>query len=779
MNWSIRTSSRAVAAFFVGFVIANASANAPGEELSIQNESLKISATDDGAFRLLAGSTNKQIADGKLEDVRGAAKGESVDSKTFGKGEAIVWSNARIELFPKLPFALFRRTLTNDGADTKTINHVDFASLNLDVAPSGKSIKTMGTGGLLAPDKNSGSYTWIAVAEPESRNTVVAAWLTQDRASGVFFTGKLTPEKGEPSVFVKARTDYGRLNLAPGKSEETETLAVGYFDDGRLGLEAYADGVAKVYDIKLPPAPSGFCTWYAEKPYGGAANEGYIATLTEFVKKNLQPFGLSFIQIDDGWQQGEKINGPKKNFTNYRSDGPYKSGMKKTADTIRSAGLTAGIWFMPFAGTFNDPWFKDHQDWFTKGPEGKPFDLPWGGTCLDTTRPDVREYIRGMVNTIANDWGYRYFKLDGLYTGMSVEPRYVNSSFKDDNFGNATLTDPNKTSVEMYRDGLKLIRETAGPGLFILGCNTAQNMRTLGASFGVMEAMRIGPDNKGTWKDWSARSPVSGSRFYFLNGRVWYNDPDPNYERSSIEFEDARTIATWSAISGQLNTNSDWIPDFSPERLNLLKRTIASHGKTARPVDYFENDPPRIWVVTDEQGTTRRDVIAFFNWSDKDEEMGVKAERAGLPKADEYALFDYWDNKFLPNAKGEIKVKVPKHGCKVIAVRPTRDAAFVISTSQHVTQGMLDIVSESDLVNKSETGGKLAGTSKIVGNDPYEILIATRQAGKNWKVTDVDLSQEDKAAGATIKFDQADDGARATITSPQDRTVSWTLRFGS
>jgi len=66
------------------------SANAPGEELSIQNESLKISATDDGAFRLLTGSTNKQIADGKLEDVRGAAKRESVDSKTFGKGEAIV-----------------------------------------------------------------------------------------------------------------------------------------------------------------------------------------------------------------------------------------------------------------------------------------------------------------------------------------------------------------------------------------------------------------------------------------------------------------------------------------------------------------------------------------------------------------------------------------------------------------------------------------------------------------------------------------------------------------
>jgi hypothetical protein len=775
MNWSIRTSSRAVAAILTVVAFIHVSNSVRAQDLSIRNESLVVEAKNDGAFRLVA--SGKPIANGKLNEIAGAPKREPVASKTFGKGEAIVWPNARIELFPKLSFALFRRTLTNDGKETKTINNVDFASLNLDIAPSGKSVKTMGTGGLLAPDKNTGSYTWIAIGEPESRNAVVAAWLTQDRASGLLFTSKPEQSNDGMDVVLKARTDYGRLNLAAGKSEETETLAVGYFDDGRLGLEAYADAVARVYDIKLPPAPSGFCTWYAEKPYGGAANEGYIATLTEFAKKNLQPFGMSFIQIDDGWQQGEKINGPKKNFTTYRTDGPYKSGMKKTADTIRSAGLTAGIWFMPFAGTFNDPWFKDHQDWFTKGPEGKPFDLPWGGTCLDITRPDVREYIRGMVNTIANDWGYRYFKLDGLYTGMSVEPRYVNSNFKDDKFGNATLADPNKTNVEMYRDGLKLIRETAGPGLFILGCNTAQNMRTLGASFGVMEAMRIGPDNKGTWKDWSARSPVSGSRFYFLNGRVWYNDPDPNYERSTIEFEEARTIATWSAISGQLNTNSDWIPDFSPERLDLLKRTIASHGKTARPVDYFENDPPRIWVVTDEQSKPRRDCVAFFNWSDEDKEMSVNAERAGLPKAEEYSLFDYWDNKFLPAAKDEIKIKVPKHGCKVVAVRTATNHPIVLSTSRHVTQGMIDLTQEGWSPAAGLNSGRLFGQSKVVGNDPYELRIPS--GSKKWKVSDADLSQEDKAAGVTVKVDQTDDGARVTIKSPEDRAVSWNLRAGS
>jgi hypothetical protein len=757
-------SSRAAAALVL--TVLGAAIGRAADNAEIKNDSLRVTAGENGAVRIFANSANgKQIADGEIKEVRGAAKREAVEDKVFGKGEALVWPNARIALYPKLPFALVQRTLKNDTAEAKEINRVALASFAVDLAESGKPVKTMGTGGLLAPEKNPGSYTWIAIAEPESRNSVVAGWLTHDRASGVFFTSKSDKPNDTADAVLEARSDYGRLNLAPGKSEDGELLAIGYFNDGRSGLEAYADAVAKVYDIKLAPVPSGFCTWYAEKPYGGASNEGYIATLTDFVKKNLLPFGMSFIQIDDGWQEGEKINGPKKNFTTYRANGPYKSGMKHTADTIRAAGMTAGIWFMPFAGTHNDPWFKDRQDWFSKTPDGKPFDLPWGGTCLDMTRPDVQEYVRKMVSTLANDWGYRYFKIDGLYTGMSVEPRYINSGYKEDNFGNAVLANPEKTHVEMYRDALKLVRDTAGPGLFILGCNTAQNMRTLGPSFGLMEAMRIGPDNKGTWKDWAGRSPVSGSRFYFLNGRVWYNDPDPNYERASIEFEDARTIATWSAISGQLNTNSDWLPDFSPERLDLLKRTIASHGKTARPIDYFENDPPRIWIVSDEKSSPRRDCITFFNWSDEPKEMNVNAKRAGLPAAKEYEVFDYWDNKFLSIAKDEIKATVPKHGCKVLAVRAVENNPIVISTSQHVTQGMIDLKDEK--WNSAER--TLSGTSKIVGNDPYELRIV----GPNitWRPLDA------QASGATVKFDNGADGIRVTISSPEDRTVNWTLRF--
>ena len=196
---------------------------------------------------------------------------------------------------------------------------------------------------------------------------------------------------------------------------------------------------------------------------------------TEIAAKELAPFGFNFLQIDDGWQDGISRNGPRKNFTRVRADGPYPSGMKQTADMIRSHGLTPGIWFMPFAGTWDDPWFKDHQDWFAKRADGKPFDTPWGGTCMDMTNPEARKYLHDYVHQISHDWGYRFFKMDGLSTGAAVRPQYVNLAYKDDHLGDAVLHDPDKTNIEAFRSGLKLVREAAGKDVFLLGCCRAEH----------------------------------------------------------------------------------------------------------------------------------------------------------------------------------------------------------------------------------------------------------------------------------------------------------------
>jgi len=641
----------------------------------------------------------------------------------------------------------------------------------------------MGTAGLTAPDQNPGSYLFLTLAEPATRQGVVAGWLTSDRGSGVLFS-----EVQEDQVRFKAQLDYGHLRLEAGESANLETLAIGLFEDARIGQELFAAAIARQYRIHLRPQLAGYCTWYSD-PHGGAADEQSIVELASFAAKELKPFGFSFVQIDDKWQDGQERNGPARRFLRAKPDGPYPHGMKPVAERFEQLGLTAGIWFLPFASDYQDPEFKDRQDWFVKRADGKPFETPWGNTSLDLTRPEVQDYLAGMVRAI-HGWGFNYFKMDGLWTGTATEQIYVNDGYREDHIGsNAPFHNPRKTNLEAFRDGLTLLRQAAGPDVFFSGCNVSQNMRTLGGCLGLVDSMRIGPDNGHGWGDYRqeiARNgsgsiitgPVRGARLYFLNGRVWWNDPDPTYVRASIPLSRARLITSWVALTGQFYLNSDWIPGLPPERLDLIKRTMAPHGAAARPVDYFDTVMPRIWLLTDTRQAGRRDVLGLFNWENQDQAIGCTAAKAGLDPAKTCFAFDYWANAPAPSFSSEFNYEVPAQSCRIIALRAAAGHPVLVSTSRHLSQGMLEVSAEK----WSASARTLSGTSRLIGNDPYELRIAgLDDGGKKWKLASAAVSALDKEAGVTVKprlVAAGEEGwLRVLFNSMESRSVNWSLEF--
>jgi len=760
----------------------------PAQGQTIQNGALEVKY-DSSAGRFTVGTrapARTFVADGRLSATGGAAKVKPVKDKTFGDGQAIEvtypgGNRDEILLLPNLPFALFRMSLRNGGKEASVTDKVRPVSATLDLGIPADALRVLGTGGLTPPDRNPGSYMWLAVAQPQSRSGVVGGWITTERGSGVVFS-----EVKDGRACIDAQIDYGRLRLKPGQTETLETFALGYFDDARLGMEAWADAVARVYAIKLPPQPVGYCTWY----HARASSEQKLPAEAAFAAQNLKPFGFAFMQIDDGWQDGDsKKNGPRKNFTRARADGPYPSGMKATAGDIRAKGLVPGLWFMPFAGTLDDPWFQDKQDLFAKDKDGKPYDTKWGGTCLDMTNPAAQEYVRGNVRRIAREWGYRYFKMDGLWTGSATRLMYVNDAYKDDKMGDAVLHNPDKTNVEAFRDGLKLVREAAGRDVFFLGCCAPQNMRSYGGAFGLVDAMRIGPDNGANWGG-LARGPTFGARNYHLHGRIWYNDPDPLYVRTSLPLNEARLICSWVTISGQLSVSSDGFIGLPPERLDLLRRTMPSHGLWARPVDLFEEKIPRLWLLSDTRREPRRDVIAAFNWGDTPITIEYPLDRIGLAGDKEYIAFEYWSNALRPPFKGNLKLTLPSHAgagaaapgekasqecCAVLAVRPVTDAPQLISTSRHITQGIVDVLEEK----WNAAARELSGTSQVVGGDPYELRVLTYSAKGLWKPEAADLAPEDRAAGATAAMQGEARLVRVTIRSPDSRQVRWKVRFAA
>ncbi|HEV2211322.1 MAG TPA: hypothetical protein VG167_21365 [Verrucomicrobiae bacterium] len=777
----------AVAAFSAS-VAAGLAANAT--ILSVQNKTLTADYDEAaGTFSVRENASGKTfLTNGRLEGKPLTVQVESAKDPIFGKGRRIIIKLAdgrenSLELLESLQFLLVRgiqHNLGNQFTDLKQSVPVTF-TINLEKNAS--ELKTMGTGGLLAPDLNPGSYLFLTCADPATRHGVVSGWLTEDRGSGVLFS-----DVKNGRVSFRARVDYGRLRIPAGKSAALETLAIGRFDDARIGEELYAEAIKQQYHIKLHPPAAVYCSWYAEK-HGQAGDETSTVELARFAAKELKPFGFGFVQIDDEWQDGPKLNGPRRGFARVRPNGPYAHGIAPVAAAVAKSGLAFGLWWLPFARNYQDPEYKARQDWFVQRDDGKPYDTPWGGTCLDLTLPAVQAQLAHLAK-LYRSWGVTYYKMDGLWTGAACEQIYVNDGYKDDHFGNnRPFHDPLVSNIQAYRSGLKLIRRHAGNGVFFSGCCIAQNMREL-CAVGLVDSMRIGPDYNADGHGMKT-GPLRGSRLYFLNGRVWWNDPDPAKVRASakrsgaddaatgaVTLEAARLAASWVAIAGQFFLISDWLPDLPADRLDVLKRTMSNHHATARPVDYFDNPLPATWLVTATNGTVRRDVIGIFNQEDSQLNIDYTCAKLGLDPDRSYFAFDFWANAPLPSFTGEFKSGVPAKSCRVIAVRPAEQHPVLVSTSRHVTQGIIDVTGET----WDPSCNTLSGLSAVVGNDPYELRVAgLNSAGRKWRLLSAQVSAKAKADGTTMVIKPAVSGEagwlRALISAPRSRAVRWTFTF--
>jgi len=668
-----------------------------------------------------------------------------------------------LELRGDEPFLFLTRSLRNTGPEPRDVRQHTLAEFNLDLGRPAGELRTLGTAGLTTPDQNPGSYLFLTCADPATRRGVVAGWLTEDRGSGVLFS-----KVRDGRVSFEARIDHGHLLLPPHSTTPLETLVVGCFADARLGEERYADLIKQHYHIRLRPQPPVYCTWYSEK-HGQAGDEKSTLELARFAARELSPYGFGCVQIDDEWQDSPKFNGPRRGFDRVRPDGPYAHGIAPVAEEVSRLGLTFGLWWLPFGRNYQDPEYQDRQDWFVKRADGKPFDTSWGGTCLDLTHPEVQAQL-ARIAKLYRSWGVKYYKMDGLWTGTASEQIYVNDGYKEDHLGNnRPFHDPRVSNIESYRNGLKLLRRAAGDDVFFSGCCVAQNMRELTA-IGLVDSMRIGPDYNADGQG-IRTGPLRGSRLYFLNGRVWWNDPDPaklgaSDAKSSADdaatgaasLDQARLGASWVAIAGQFFLASDWLPDLPPERLDIMKRCIPAHQATVRPVDCFDTPLPRIWLLE----AAPHQVLGLYNWDKSAGTIACDAARAGLDGAKTYHAFDFWERRPLPDFKGAFSYDLRGQSCRVIAVRPSEGHPVIVSTSRHVTQGVMDLSDEE------WKRGTLSATSRVVGGDPYEVRIAGMHG---WRATSVRAPHD-----VAIKLLPAGEGwQRLVIESTTSRPVKWSM----
>lgn len=293
------------------------------------------------------------------------------------------------------------------------------------------------------------------------------------------------------------------------------------------------------------PVGSGWCSWYY---YYHDVSEKEVVKNAEVMAKLFKPLGAEYVQLDDGYQ---RANG------DWDTNDKFPHGHRWLTDRIHELGMKAGLWIAPFIIAGKSPVFKEHPEWMIQDEAGKPKEhvsfKPWGGQCyvLDPSHPGARNWLRDLARMITDDWGYDYIKIDFLHYVTDQRRFYANA-----------------TPVEAYLEGLRAIREGAGEKTFILGCGAP-----IMPSVGLVDGIRIGGD---VWATWGGFEPAvySSSTRWFMNGRLFWTDPDVLLARPPLTIEEARTWASFYAFTGQMNLLSDNLPELDEARLALLQKSF-------------------------------------------------------------------------------------------------------------------------------------------------------------------------------------------------------------
>ena len=164
-----------------------------------------------------------------------AAQVRDVNDAVFGAGQALELAGESgtlytLTLYHGRPFVFMQTTLENAEPELTTHRHYSPFTISATMGAAVRQVKALGTGGLSGADKksNSGSYAFLSIADPQTRNGIVAAWLTNERGSGVVFS-----DIQNDTLVVEPRIDYGRLQLDAGQTEALEIFIFGGFKIGR------------------------------------------------------------------------------------------------------------------------------------------------------------------------------------------------------------------------------------------------------------------------------------------------------------------------------------------------------------------------------------------------------------------------------------------------------------------------------------------------------------------------------------------------------------------
>ena len=504
---------------------------------------------------------------------------------------------------------------------------------------------------------------------------------------------------------------------------------------------------------RCPSPPTGWMSWNV---YFDTAGEKENLDEARVAAEHLLPFGLGIWSIESWQANSDKL--PVRTFHNLNLQphgGQFPHGMAWLADQIRKLGFRPGIWTAPF-GTGSEVFYREHRDWFLHDADGEPMSNWCGIYLLDPSQPAVRAHMRDMHRTMAEDWGYEFFKVDG----MSGRSHSYSAHFYERPEVRAAFRDPCEKPFELC---VQALREGVGPDRILLACQGHYS----GCDAAYADAGRIGgdivsPNRASTWHNVLAQARATLNQL-FVHNIVWYGDPDTLLVGDYHPLEHARVTTTVVALPGQMMFAGDKLGQLRPERMRLLQQTLPVCD--VRPLDLFPMfELAPVWDLKVHRPFGSWDVISLFNWSDDEQLLGFDFADLGLSAAETYATFDFWNREYLGGFRERFETRVPPQSNVLLSAWKLARRPQFLATDRHVTQGGTSLLG----LEWDAASGVLSGETQLVGGHPATLYLLVPEPF-------IFVSAE-AGPPAEARTEVGDDGVVALeLTAARTGPVTWSL----
>lgn len=257
-----------------------------------------------------------------------------------------------------------------------------------------------------------------------------------------------------------------------------------------------------------------------------------------------------------------------------------------------------------------------------------------------------------------------------------------------------------------------------------------------------------------------------------LASRQYYLPPAGNpllagwaraFPRDSAGFTDHAFITAWTlaALHGAHLRPATPFPELSPVRRHVLSRLLPAPAGTARPLDLFQDGPPRRWVLPLQTPAGDWTIVALFNWeADTAARIETPLTNLGLNNDNYYTVYDFWASRYLGLIEKHLRAEVPANGVRLFGLRRYEKRPMLVASNRHYTQG----AGSHTALDWSYDEQVLSGTFDGIADTAYTLTVLIPESYALKDVVSTPAATGQQQDGSTLTF---------TIQTTQSGPVEW------